>query len=183
MILLQNDFFARPALVVARDLIGVTLTVDGVGGVIVETEAYRPDDPASHSFPGPTKRNAVMFGQPAHAYVYLSYGIHCCLNFVCETGSAVLLRALEPTRGLEPMAARRGLADPRKLCSGPGKLAQALGVDASFNGLSLLDPPFRLEAAPAGIAVATGLRIGITKAVEQPWRFGLKGSPFLSRRL
>ena len=185
---LPREFYARDPVVVAQELLGKFL-VHNRGGVervgrIVEVEAYLgPHDLAAHSSKGLTPRTRALFGPPGHAYIYLIYGMYHCMNTVTGNGSGVLLRALEPTRGLEPMAARRGLADPRTLCSGPGKLAQALGVDASFNGLSLLDPPFRLEAAPAGIAVATGLRIGITKAVEQPWRFGLKGSPFLSRRL
>jgi len=176
-------FFARPALTVARDLIGATLLVDGVGGIVVETEAYRRDDPASHSFPGPTKRNAVMFSGPAQSYVYFIYGVHWCLNFTCEDASAVLIRALEPTQGIEAMAERRGTEKLRALCSGPGKLAQALGIGPAHNGLSLIGPPFELCAAPPGLDVATGVRIGITKAAEQPWRFGLAGSPYLSRKM
>jgi DNA-3-methyladenine glycosylase len=175
-------FFARPALAVAHDLIGATLLVDGVGGVIVETEAYHRDDPASHSFPGPTKRNAVMFGGPGRAYVYFIYGVHWCLNFTCADASAVLIRALEPTVGLDAMAQRRGQTNPRALGSGPGKLAQALSVGPAHNGLSLLTRPFDLRPAPPGLDIATGVRIGITKAAEQPWRFGLKGSPYLSRK-
>lgn len=179
---LSAAFFARPSLIVARDLIGATLLVNGVGGIIVETEAYRRDDPASHSFPGPTKRNAVMFAGPARAYVYFIYGVHWCLNFTCADASAVLIRALEPTHGMDVMAERRGQATPRALCSGPGKLAQALAIGPAYNGQSLLELPFDLRAAPPGIDVATGVRIGITKAAEQPWRFGMKGSAYLSRK-
>lgn len=175
-------FFHRPALTVARDLIGASLLVDGAGGIIVETEAYHRDDPASHSFPGETRRNAVMFGPPGHAYVYLIYGVHFCLNFTCADAGAVLIRALEPTHGIDRMAARRGTDESRHLCSGPGKLSQALGVGPAPNGLSLFAPPFELCAASAGADVAVGPRIGITKAADLPWRFGLDGSPYLSRR-
>jgi len=170
---------------VARQLIGVTLLVNGVGGRIVETEAYDRDDPASHSFAGPTQRNFAMFGPPARAYVYLSHGIHWCLNFVCREpghGAGVLIRALEPTAGIESMMARRGTDDLRKLCSGPGKLAQALGVTRAMNGAALDAPPFVLQAPPAGVDVVAGPRIGISKAVDMPWRFGLAGSCYLSRR-
>lgn len=179
---MDSSFFARPALAVAPDLIGATLLVDGVGGIIVETEAYHRDEPASHSFPGPTKRNAVMFSGPGFAYVYFIYGVHWCLNFTCADASAVLIRAIEPTEGLVTMAERRGQTNPRALCSGPGKLAQALGVGPANNGLSLFAPPFELAAAAPGVDVAIGPRIGITKAVDLPWRFGLKGSAFLSRK-
>jgi DNA-3-methyladenine glycosylase len=176
--------FSGPAERVARQLIGVTLLVDGVGGRIVETEAYDREDPASHAYSGPTERNGAMFGHPAHAYVYRSYGIHWCLNFVCREaghGAGVLIRALEPLAGLATMRARRHTDESLLLCSGPGKLCQALGVSRTHNGLALAAPPFALEAAAAGIEVVAGPRIGISKAVEVPWRFGLAGSPFVSR--
>lgn len=179
----ERDFFARDSVTVARALIGVGVYVDGVGGMIVETEAYDPSDPASHTFRGPTARNASMFGPHGHAYVYRSYGLHWCVNFVCTAGSAVLIRAIEPLAGLETMIARRGLADPRLLCAGPGRLCQALGVDRSFDGLPLDAPPFALVEAGAAHDVANGPRIGITRAVETPWRFGLHGSRFLSRAI
>jgi DNA-3-methyladenine glycosylase len=176
-------FFLRPAPLVARDLIGAGLTVDGVGGVIVETEAYEPDDPASHSFRGPTPRNGAMFQAGGVAYVYRSYGMHWCLNVVTGPsghGAAVLIRALEPTVGVDAMIARRGLAAPRLLASGPGRLCQALGLDIRHDGLSLLASPFRLEPAAAPAPVVTGPRIGITKGVETPWRFRHAASPFVS---
>lgn len=178
-----RDYFARPVETVAVALLGATLEVAGVGGIIVETEAYAPEDPASHSFRGPSTRNAVMFGPVGHAYVYRIYGMHWCLNFVCGAiGSAVLIRALEPIHGLEAMAARRGFSDPRLLCAGPGRLAQALGITGAQNGAPLDQPPFRLREGESGLAVEIGPRIGITKAAERPWRFGLAGSRFLSRR-
>jgi DNA-3-methyladenine glycosylase len=182
-ILAGIDFHA-PAHEVARQLIGVVVLVDGVGGRIVETEAYDREDPASHAFSGPTERNGAMFGAPAHAYVYRSYGIHWCLNFVCREaghGAGVLIRALEPLEGLEVMRERRGLEAERLLCSGPGKLCQALGVSRRHNGMALALPPFTLLAAPAEAKVVEGQRIGISKAMEVPWRFGLAGSRFVSR--
>jgi len=173
---------AEPAEIAARRLLGARLLVDGVGGRIVETEAYTPDDPASHAFRGPTPRNAVMFGPVGRVYVYRIYGLHWCLNIVCDTsmpGSAVLIRALEPTDGIDEMRERRGLADVRKLCSGPGRLCQALGVTGDLNGTPVDHPPFQLEPAPP-VKVLTGTRIGLTRAAETPWRFGLAGSRFLS---
>lgn len=177
--------FHLPAPACAQALIGWTLMLDGVGGVIVEAEAYDRDDPASHSHRGPTPRNAAMFGAIARAYVYRIYGVHWCLNVVCGdpgSGQAVLIRALEPTLGLDQMCARRGTADPRALCSGPGKLCQALGVTDEHDHAPLGAAPFRLEppAGPPG-DILTGPRIGLTKGVETPWRFGLDGSAFLSR--
>ncbi|MBX3619765.1 MAG: DNA-3-methyladenine glycosylase [Rhizobacter sp.] len=169
---------------VAHDLIGAELYVDGVGGRIVETEAYDREDPASHSHSGPTPRNEVMFGPPGHVYVYRSYGLHWCMNIVCREaghGAAVLIRAIEPLRGLERMQARRGLADVRLLCAGPGRVGQALGVTREHNGLPLDRPPFELVPASGAVTVTVGPRIGISKAVEVPWRFGLAGSRFLSR--
>lgn len=175
-------FFARPPEEVARDLIGTTLFYDGVGGMIVETEAYHPGDPASHSFRGQTLRNAAMFGAPGTAYVYRIYGMHWCLNFVCTPGSAVLIRALEPTHGLDRMTERRGGLAPRLLASGPGRLCAALGVTRDDDGKSVFDPPFRLTANTVVRDVLVGPRIGITKAVEEPLRFGLEGSQYLSRK-
>jgi DNA-3-methyladenine glycosylase len=176
--------FLQPSHVVARQLIGVTVLVNGVGGRIVETEAYDGEDAASHSFSGPTERNAAMFGPPGHAYVYRSYGIHWCLNFVCREighGAGVLIRALEPLEGLELMRERRGTQDDGLLCSGPGKLCQALGVTRVLNGQALDRAPFALAPAPAGIEVVSGPRIGISKAVDVPWRFGLAGSRRVSK--
>ena len=180
--------FSASSLEVARALIGASVFIDGVGGTIVETEAYDQDDPASHSYSGHTARNAVMFGAPGRAYVYRSYGIHWCLNFVCAPaghGAGVLIRALAPTAGIERMRERRGVESERLLCSGPGRLGQALGVTHALNGLSLDRRPFRVVARgedddPTGV-VHAGVRIGISKAVELPWRFVLVGSPFLSK--
>jgi DNA-3-methyladenine glycosylase len=167
---------------VAPALIGCTLLVDGVGGQIVEVEAYEPSDPASHSFRGPTARNRSMFGPPGHAYVYRSYGVHWCVNLVCAGASAALVRALEPTHGLEEMVARRDTSDPRLLCSGPGRLCQALGITRAHDGLPLDEPPFALLTAETPVELVTGPRIGITRATELPWRYGLAGSRFASRR-
>ena len=181
---LGRDFFARSVHEVAPDLIGATLLVDGVGGIIVEVEAYHHTDPAAHSFRGPTPRNAVMFGPPGFAYVYRSYGIHWCVNFVCEkagSASAVLIRALDPTHGIAAMRRRRHLDDEQSLCSGPGKLTEALGITDKHNGLALDAPPIALHARTSKPEIVAGVRIGITKAVELPWRYGLKGSKFLSK--
>jgi DNA-3-methyladenine glycosylase len=180
---LDRAFFDRPVVEVARDLIGAVLLVEGVGGPMVEVEAYDQNDPASHSFRGPSLRNAAMFGPPGHAYVYKIYGIHWCLNFVCQRGSAVLVRALEPSIGLPVMQQRRGGIAERQLCSGPGKLCQALGVDLRHNSLPLDQSPFALHRQEGTVEIATGPRIGITKAAETPWRFALRGSPFLSKPL
>ncbi len=181
---LTREFFARSVHEIAPELIGSTLLVDGVGGVIVEVEAYDHEDPAAHGFRGRTERNASMFGPPGHAYVYRSYGIHWCLNFVCEgigIANAVLIRALEPTRGRDAMRTRRGVGDDRLLCAGPGRLCQALGITREHDGLPLDEPPFALEARGRVDEVVRGPRIGITKAVERPWRYGLARSRFLSR--
>lgn len=183
-ILLSGIDFSAPSEQVAQWLIGVTVLVDGVGGRIVETEAYDRTDPASHTFGGPTARNAPMFGPPGRSYVYRSYGLHWCLNFVCREqghGAGVLIRAIEPLHGLELMRARRGLDAARLLCAGPGRVCQALGVGAAHNNLALDAAPFQLLAAPAPVQVVAGPRIGISKAKEVPWRFGLAGSAFLSR--
>ena len=181
---LIRAFFARSVLEVAPDLIGATLLLNGTGGIIVEVEAYHHTDPAAHSFRGPTPRNLVMFGPPGFLYVYRSYGIHWCMNIVCEaegSASAVLIRALQPTDGLALMRRRRGVPDDRALCSGPGKLTEALGVTIAHNGLALDTPPFAMFARRGDVEVVTGVRIGLTKAVELPWRYGLKGSKFFSK--
>lgn len=177
--------FDDPSPAVARALIGSVLLVDGVGGRIVETEAYDADDPASHSHAGPRPRNASMFGPSAHAYVYRSYGIHWCFNIVCREaghGAGVLIRALEPTDGLASMRERRGVSDERLLCAGPGRLASALGIGRAHDGLPVDQAPFQLRPSAASAGVLVGLRIGISKARDRPWRFGLAGSSFVSRR-
>jgi DNA-3-methyladenine glycosylase len=182
-------FFERSVHEVARELIGCALHFDGIGGVIVETESYERDDPACHAYNGLTARNSVLFGPPAHAYVYRSYGIHACLNFVCEPqgrAAAVLIRAVEPGWGIERMRERRRRDPTRELCSGPGKLCEAFGIDLELNGAPLGEAPFELRARQGdwcGVEVATGPRVGITRATELPWRFCAAGSPFLSRPL
>ncbi len=181
---LGRDWFGRSVHEVARELIGATLLVDGVGGPIVEVEAYDHEDPAAHGYGGRTERNASMFGPPGHAYVYRSYGIHWCLNLVCEregVADAVLIRALEPVHGVERMIERRGLDHPRLLAAGPGRLCQALGVTRDHDGLALDEPPFELLARDKAPEVVQAPRIGITKAAERPWRYLLAGSPYVSR--
>jgi DNA-3-methyladenine glycosylase len=181
---LRKTFFNRSVHEVAPELIGAKLLFNGVGGLIVEVEAYHHTDPAAHSYNGATERNAVMFGPAGYVYVYRSYGIHWCLNFVCEgagSASAVLIRALEPTDGLAAMQRRRKTDDPRLLCSGPGRLTEALGITRAHNGLALDAPPFELWARKGEVEVAAGPRIGITKAAELPWRYGLRASRFLSK--
>jgi DNA-3-methyladenine glycosylase len=182
--LLNRRFFARSVHAVAPDLIGATLLCRGTGGIIVEVEAYDQTDPAAHSYRGRTPRNAVMFGPPGHAYVYRSYGIHWCVNFVCEpegSAGAVLIRALQPTAGIATMRRRRGVGEERLLCAGPGRLCQALGITGADNGLALEPPWFELRARAAAPEIAVGPRIGISVAVAHPWRYGLKGSRFLSK--
>ncbi len=182
--LLGSDFFERSVHDVARELIGCSLRFDGVGGTIVETESYERDDPACHAYVGLTARTAVLFGPPARAYVYLSYGVHSLLNFVCEpdgSAAAVLVRALEPRWGLDAMRERRGLEPAGDLCSGPGKLTQALGIGLDRNADRVDRPPFEVRRADGEEPrVSAGPRIGITKAVERPWRFCAVGSPYLS---
>jgi DNA-3-methyladenine glycosylase len=186
---LDQSFFERSVHSVARDLIGCGVRFRGVGGVIVETESYERDDPACHAYVGLTPRTSVLFGPPARAYVYLSYGIHSCLNFVCEpegTAAAVLIRALEPTWGVEEMRERRGRDDARDLCSGPGKLTEALGIGLEMNGQELTEPPFELRPRAVewrDVEVLTGPRIGISRAADYPWRFCAADSSFLSRPL
>ncbi len=187
--LVGEEFFDRSVHDVARDLVGCALLVDGVGGVIVECESYRRDDPACHAYVGLTQRTAPLFGLPGRAYVYLSYGIHSCLNFVCEPegeAAAVLIRALEPGWGIEEMSRRRGRDGLRELCSGPGKLTEALGVGLELNKAPLMQPPFEVRGREDGwsdVRVATGPRIGITRAAELPWRFCAADSDYLSRPL
>jgi len=183
---LTKEFFARSVHDVAKELIGATFLVDGVGGTIVELEAYHHEDPAAHGYRGRTERNASMFGPPGHAYVYRSYGIHWCVNFVCEAegvADAVLIRALEPTHGLDEMRRRRGLDDERLLCAGPGRLCQALAITREHDGLPLDRTPFRLEQRSEEAQVVRGPRVGISRAAELPWRYGLAGSRYLSRPL
>ncbi|RYF13605.1 MAG: DNA-3-methyladenine glycosylase [Comamonadaceae bacterium] len=183
--LLQARDFDADAAQVAQALIGAVLLVDGVGGRIVETEAYDREDPASHAHSGPTLRNQAMFGPPGRAYVYRSYGIHWCLNFVCREeghGAGVLIRAIEPLAGIDVMCERRGLHDVRLLCAGPGRVGQALAIQHAYNHHRLDHPPFEVHAADKRHEVVVGPRIGISKAADVPWRFGLAGSPFLSRR-
>jgi DNA-3-methyladenine glycosylase len=182
---LRPEDFEVDAPVMAQRLIGAVLLVDGVGGRIVETEAYDREDPASHSHSGPTPRNQAMFGPPGRAYVYRSYGIHWCLNFVCREdghGAGVLIRAIEPLQGLDVMIERRGLQDPRLLCSGPGRVGQALAIRHEYNSHRLDVAPFEVRAADRDYDIVVGPRIGISKAADVPWRFGLAGSPFVSRR-
>lgn len=182
--MLRRDFFARTVHEVAPDLIGATLLVDGVGGRIVEVEAYDQEDPASHGYRGRTARNRTMFGPPGHAYVYRSYGIHWCLNLVCGgegVAEAVLIRALEPTADLEEQRRRRGVVGVRALCSGPGKLCQALAITGEHDGLPIDAPPFRLDERRGTPEIVTGPRIGITRATERSWRYLEANSPFVSR--
>ncbi len=181
---LTRSFFDRSVHEVAPDLIGATFVFDGAGGLIVEVEAYHHTDPAAHSFGGMTARNAVMFGPPGFAYVYRSYGIHWCVNVVCEaegSASAVLIRALQPMHGVAAMRRRRALEDERLLCSGPGRLCQALAISDAENGLPVNRPPFELRARTTDVDIVKGPRIGITKAADLPWRYGLKGSRYLSK--
>ena len=184
---LSAAFFARSVHDVARDLLGCALLFDGVGGVIVETESYAEDDPACHAYRGPTARNAPLFGPPGRAYLYRSYGSHNLLNAVAEPdgqAAAVLIRALEPRWGIERMHRRRRRRELRELCSGPGKLTEAIGVDMRQNAASLLDAPFTI-AGPVprweDVGIAVGPRIGISRATERPWRFCAAGSSYASR--
>jgi DNA-3-methyladenine glycosylase len=181
---LRKAFFARSVHEAAPELIGATFLFAGTGGVIVEVEAYHQSEPAAHSYGGETTRNAVMFGPPGYAYVYRSYGLHWCVNFVCEakgSAGAVLIRAIEPTAGLSLMRRRRGLEETRLLCSGPGRLTEAMGITHAHNGLALDQAPFALTARASEPDIVAGPRIGITKAADLPWRYGLKGSRFLSK--
>jgi len=181
---LEPAFYDRPVVDVAREMVGCHLVHEGVAGRIVETEAYHFTEAACHAYVGVTPRTEVIWGPPGIAYVYRSYGIHAMLNAVCEpegTGAAVLIRALEPLDGLDTMRARRGVDDPRLLCAGPGRVGQALGITRALDGAALDAAPFALRPAPPGVPVCLGPRIGLSKAIEQPWRFGLSGSRYLSR--
>ena len=180
---IDPTLYALPVTDLARALIGCTLLVDGVGGVIVETEAYHAGDAASHSFVGPRPHTAAMWGPAGRAYVYRSYGLHWCVNIVggVAPGAAVLIRALEPVAGLEIMAQRRGTRDPRLLCAGPGRLCQSLGISAALEGAALNAPPFTLHPREIEPPIAVGSRIGISRAADRPWRFGWAGSRYLSR--
>ncbi|MEW6767685.1 MAG: DNA-3-methyladenine glycosylase [Pseudomonadota bacterium] len=181
---LTKQFFSRSVHKVAPDLIGATLLVNGVGGIVTEVEAYHHTEPAAHSYRGPTPRNMVMFGPAGFLYVYRSYGIHWCMNFVCEkegSASAVLVRAIQPTHGIASMRRRRGLQDERNLCSGPGKVCEALSVSDKLNGHALDETPIAVFPRASKPEIISGVRIGITKAAELPWRYGLKGSRFLSK--
>lgn len=181
---LRKTFFDRSVHAVAPELIGAKMLFDGVGGVIVEVEAYHHTEPAAHSYGGMTARNAVMFGPAGYAYVYRSYGLHWCVNFVCEgadSAAGVLIRALAPTNDIPTMRRRRGMKEDRLLCSGPGRLTEALGITHAGNGLALDALPFELFARTAEPEIAVGPRIGITKAADLPWRYGLRGSRFLSK--
>ena len=184
---LPREFYDRPVVEVARALIGCLVLRGGVGGVIVETEAYHESEPACHAYVGLTPRTATLFGSPGRAYVYRSYGVHLMLNAVCDAegvGAAVLIRALEPRRGLAQMRRRRGWEAPEDLCSGPGKLSQALAIRASDNGCDLARGPVRICAPPGRwgeVAVGVGPRVGITRATELPWRFGVVGNRSVSR--
>jgi DNA-3-methyladenine glycosylase len=182
--LTPDELLGRPLHDVARGLLGWTFLRDGVGGRIVEVEAYAPDDPASHSFRGRTPRNAAMFAAPGTLYVYRSYGIHWCVNVACEpegTGAAVLLRALEPIHGIDEMRRRRGGVPDEALCAGPGRLAQALAITAEADGRPISRPPFALLAPDGAVEVETTSRVGISKAVALPWRYVIRGSSWASR--
>lgn len=173
----RNDFvqfWNRPPDQVAAELIGFDFCVSGVGGIIVETEAYAADDPASHSFVGETPRNAVMFGPPGHAYVYRAYGVHWCLNFVCQRGSAVLIRALEPLHGIDRMFERRGLSAPRLLCSGPGRVSQALAIDGSYDGRPLSDPLFTIASPAAELTLVVGRGLVFQKRLTNHGASGMQ---------
>jgi DNA-3-methyladenine glycosylase len=183
MISLGPDFFNRDTVAVARDLIGAHFYVHEVGGIIVETEAYHHTEPAAHSFIGKTARNTPMFGASGTAYIYRSYGLHWCFNIVCEPGCAVLIRAIEPLQGIEVMSGRRQGAQLKYLCSGPGRLCQALSIDNSYSGAAVTRAPFSLQKLETEVGIVVGKRIGISKAADLPWRFGLENSAFLSKTI